>query len=190
MDFPILSWQFRLAVEIGADGHVGYRAFDAQTDDEYFLARVQDATGAFVGEVHAACESVLKDIAANCFDEEIFKSDQTKRTIAHIEEKYGAKPEFLWEKLPEYAAFRTGKNAWFALVASVPSCKLIPGAEGMCEIVNLKNTPEEVARLVEEGRVFPAYHMNKKRWLSLILDGTTPDDELFALINVSFSLTS
>jgi len=36
--------------------------------------------------------------------------------------------------------------------------------------------------------VQPGYHMNKKHWNTIILDGSIPDDEIFVLINDSYEL--
>ncbi len=38
--------------------------------------------------------------------------------------------------------------------------------------------------------VLPAYHMNKQHWVSIILDGGVPDDEIRRLIGDSFQLTA
>lgn len=38
--------------------------------------------------------------------------------------------------------------------------------------------------------VLPAYHMNKLHWISIILDGSVPDEEILRLIGDSFRLTS
>lgn len=38
--------------------------------------------------------------------------------------------------------------------------------------------------------VTPAYHMNKRHWNTVYLDGTTPDDVILEMINDSFMLTS
>ena len=37
--------------------------------------------------------------------------------------------------------------------------------------------------------VIPAYHMNKKHWNSIILDGTVPKDEICRMIGESYDLT-
>ena len=36
--------------------------------------------------------------------------------------------------------------------------------------------------------VLPAYHMNKKHWNSLILDGTIPEDDIRRMIAESYDL--
>lgn len=36
--------------------------------------------------------------------------------------------------------------------------------------------------------VTPGYHMNKKHWNTLTLDGSIPDDEIFSMIDDSYNL--
>lgn len=36
--------------------------------------------------------------------------------------------------------------------------------------------------------VLPAYHMNKKYWISVILDGSVPEETIFGLIDESYAL--
>ena len=38
--------------------------------------------------------------------------------------------------------------------------------------------------------VIPAYHMNKKHWISIILDGSMTDEEVGRLIGDSYALTA
>ena len=38
--------------------------------------------------------------------------------------------------------------------------------------------------------VIPAYHMNKKHWISIILDGSMTDEEIGRLIEDSYALTA
>lgn len=59
------------------------------------------------------------------------------------------------------------------------------------EVINLK-CDEEFARLLVTCKddVFPAYHMNKRLWISIKLDGNMPTDELEEYIRASYTLTS
>ena len=57
--------------------------------------------------------------------------------------------------------------------------------------VNLKAEPDYAALMCAAySCVVPAYHMNKRHWISVILDGTMPQDELSALIRGSYRLTA
>ena len=55
--------------------------------------------------------------------------------------------------------------------------------------VNVKCDPDDALafRNVYES-VLPAYHMNKKHWNSIVLDGTVPDDDVRAMIAASHKL--
>lgn len=56
--------------------------------------------------------------------------------------------------------------------------------------VNVKSSPEwiDVWRQTFSS-VLPAYHLNKKYWNSIILDGTVPDKEICRMIGESYDLT-
>ena len=71
----------------------------------------------------------------------------------------------------------------------VPKNKV--GLEGndIVDIIDVKAEPELVLNLSELPGFHPGYHMNKEHWLSIILDGTVIDDEVYALIDRSYGLT-
>ena len=55
--------------------------------------------------------------------------------------------------------------------------------------VNLKCSPEWVRFWQQQySAVVPAYHMNKEHWISVILDGSLPEQELRRLIEESYLL--
>jgi predicted DNA-binding protein (MmcQ/YjbR family) len=55
--------------------------------------------------------------------------------------------------------------------------------------INLKCEPEEVVRLIDEYLcVQPGYHMNKKHWITVIIDGSIPDKTIFEWIDSSYLL--
>ena len=57
--------------------------------------------------------------------------------------------------------------------------------------VNVKADPmwAEVWRSAFSA-VVPAYHMNKRHWVSIILDGTMDDEDILRLIRDSYALTA
>jgi predicted DNA-binding protein (MmcQ/YjbR family) len=55
--------------------------------------------------------------------------------------------------------------------------------------LNLKCDPALALELREKhSSVMPGYHMNKKHWNTIILDGTVPDKEVFSWIDHSYDL--
>jgi len=57
--------------------------------------------------------------------------------------------------------------------------------------VNLKCDPSKALELRERyASVIPGYHMNKKHWNTVLLDGTIPDREVFSWIDHSYNLVA
>jgi predicted DNA-binding protein (MmcQ/YjbR family) len=55
--------------------------------------------------------------------------------------------------------------------------------------VNLKVDPEEgVERREQYPAVQPGYHMNKKHWVTVLLDGSIPDRLLLQWVDISYDL--
>jgi predicted DNA-binding protein (MmcQ/YjbR family) len=176
-----------MAVSVAPDGTVRFRVLERATGEEYVLVHVDSARGGFVGDMRASCEKVLRDIAAGCFDTEILKAEQTKRTLAWMKSEFSVEPEFLWEKYSDCAAFRRPDNRkWFAVILTADRGKLGLGGRGNAEIIDLKALPADVEARLAEGRFLRAYHMNKTHWFTVCLDGSVPDEELFSLIAESW----
>ena len=55
--------------------------------------------------------------------------------------------------------------------------------------MNLKCDPDKVEALRDcFASIIPGYHMNKRHWNTLILDGSLPDDLILSLIDDSYAL--
>ena len=113
-----------------------------------------------------------------------------KRGVSYIEEKFGARGERIFDKHPEFAVFRHAKNRkWFAVFMRVDGGKLgLKNAQAL-EILNLKCKPDLAAILRDGEQILPAYHMNKKHWISVNLSSDIEKEKVFDLIEESFILT-
>ena len=121
----------------------------------------------------------------------IFKSKASEKVLQYIKDKYDAEPTFLWEKFPENAVFRHKKSLkWFGAILIVQKSKLGLGESGTVEILDLKCDPILIGTLIDGKRYLPGYHMNKEHWITLVLDGSIPDEEIYDLIDLSYSITS
>ncbi len=189
INIPIMRKQFDVKISVSEKGLVNFKVFEADTGEEYVLVHVPSAVGGFVGDVRACCEKLLVKISDKCFNTEILKAEQTKRTVRFIKKTYAAQPEFLWAQYPDCAVFRIEKNQkWFAVIMTVDKNKLgLPG-HGNIEIINLKDIPENVEQRVDEKLFFKAYHMNKKHWYTVCLNGSVSDEKLMDLIQASYNL--
>ena len=183
----ILQGDFYMAVSITPD-NVSFQVFDQETGDLYPQVHMESMTGSFVASVREACLEILYQIRKACFDVQDFICPQTKRIMAQVQEKYGNQLEYLWEKSPDTAVLRHEDNQkWYAVVMRIPWDKLEKGREGLVEAVNLKH--DQVADLLSQKSIYPAFHMNKRYWISLALDDSLQDEEVIELIERSWNLT-
>ena len=181
---------FTLTIIIDKAGSVTTKIFDAD-GEPYTLHLVDGANGKFVGAVKAEHERVLKNLSEQCFDAENFKSAQAVKLVDFIREKFSDEPEFLWEKYPNFAVFRRKDNRkWYALIANVPKKYLKLGGDEEFEILNLRVEPEELDKIFDGEKYFRGWHMNKKSWLTLRLDETLTDEEIFSRTEKSYRLAA
>ncbi len=184
----ILQGDFVMTVSITTD-NVSFQVFDRETGDLYPQVHMQSMRGSFVASVREACLEILCQIWKTCFDIQDFICPQTKRIMDQVQEKYGNQLEYLWEKSPDSAVLRhEGNQKWYAVLMRISWDKLEKGREGLVEAVNLKH--DQVSDLLSQKGIYPAFHMNKRYWISVAFDDTFSDEEVLELIEKSWSLTS
>ena len=187
----ILRGELQLSVFIMPDGSVSTQVADVETGEEYTLYRVAASVGAYVGEVRGECERVLRDIAQNCFEPDVYHAEQTLALIRYVRERFGDELEFLWETSPTSSIWRRKDNRkWYGLLMTLPRRKLGLDSDETAEILDLRLDPAQMAETVDRKRYFPGWHMNKKSWYTMILDGSVPTEELFRRIGESYDLAN
>lgn len=187
----LLNGQFEMTVTVTKAGAVSTEVIDVATNEPYVLHRVSGAAGAFVGAVREEYEGVLAAIAAACFEPDIFKSEGARRVIHYVRDQYGDELEFLWERFPNNAIFRRKDNAkWYGALLTVQKAKLGLDGEGALEVVDLRMTPADIETLVDGKKYFPGYHMNKRHWITICLDGSVPPEEIQFRIDRSHALAA
>ena len=171
------------------DGDLSFQVYDQETGDLYPQVHMESMRGTFVGSVREACLEVLYDIRKSCFEVQEFLCPQTKRIMTLVQEKFENQLEYLWEKSPDTAVLRHDDNQkWYAVLMKTSWEKLDKAREGHVEVVNLKH--DQVANLLLEKGIYPAFHMNKRYWISLPLDDTLSDEQIVKLFERSWFLTS
>ncbi|MBE6913210.1 MAG: MmcQ/YjbR family DNA-binding protein [Ruminococcaceae bacterium] len=107
----------------------------------------------------------------------------------YILKTYGSVAEYPWNTAPKYAVYRHEDNRkWFAVVMDIPKRKLGIDSDEIVDIMNVKCDPILVASLLSEEGFFPAYHMVKGKWITIMLD-SVDDKRIKWLLGMSFELT-
>lgn len=159
--------------------------FSLETKEKYLPFYVKDGNGVYVNELKNKIEMLLQDIIKNCFQ----KNDMRNQILWYVAEKYQTIPEYPWEDNPTYFTLKTNKNQkWYGLVMDIPYKTLGFKQEKLVDVINLKNTPEKVQLLLNQKNIFPAYHMNKKHWFTILLNNDINFELLKQLIDESYQL--
>ena len=184
----ILDGQFELRVGI-CGGEVNTGLIDLATDEPYTLHLVEGAGGTFVGAVRAEYERVLTEIADKCFERDMFKSDISHKVIEYVRTKYGCELEYLWKTFPSNAIWRRKDSSkWFGIMLTLSKRKLGLDSDEVINMIDLRIDPEVLPSVVDGKKYFPGYHMNKKSWFTMCLDGSVPAEEIYGWIDKSYNL--
>ena len=110
--------------------------------------------------------------------------------LAYAKENYDTDPERLWAKYPEYEVLRHRNNQkWYAILMNVPGNKLGLESDDVIDILDIKCEPDMILSLSTQTGFASAYHMNKKHWLTILLNGSIDDDEVYNLLDMSYEMT-
>ena len=185
----LLKNQFKMTVKINLDNSIFTEIIDTETNEPYVLHLLEIKRSGYSEKIYKAYSEILEKIKKVCFEDEIFKANYTKEIVAYVKNKYGDELEFLWEKSPKNAVVRRkSSNKWYAVILTIPKRKIGLKSDEVIEVINLHNIPKEIEKLIDYKRYFPAYHMNKKHWCTICLDGTIELKEIYKKIDISYEL--
>ena len=180
--------EFCLTVQV-KDNLVKTSVYEKDTGEEYFLFLLDGVVGEFVTGFRNIYEKALLDIAKSCFDKDIFVTPMAQKAISYIKRKYNHELEYLWEKFSKNAICRRDDNKkWYIVFIKLPKNKLGDFSQEEVEIVDLRAKNENVEKMIDGKTFFPAYHMNKKSWITISLNDLKDERVLYQLIDESFIL--
>lgn len=105
-----------------------------------------------------------------------------------VKETYGTEPDYPWNDWNAVLRHKDN-NKWYGVVMEVAESKLGLTGDKIVDLLNVKCDPILIGSLRQQKGYFPAYHMNKDSWISILLDVSVPSDEIKNLIEMSYNLT-
>ena len=162
-------------------GKLEVDVFDAIFNDKYQPFVSGHGGSAIKSEVRELVERILAQCAK--------KVDAKKQVIEFMQQRYGTEPEFPWEEYPNHCTFKARvSQKWYALIMRIQAKSLGLHSEENIDVINVKLPPEQISKLIDGHKYFPAYHMNKKYWLTVVLNADTDFVTLEQLIAISHDL--
>ena len=165
------------------------KVIDKSMSEELLNIRVKNNTGEFINSIKNEYIKILEDIRDNCCETKDFMYEQANTISIKIKEKYKVNPQFLW-KDDNTAVFKNSKtNKWFGIIMNINKNKLDKEDKNI-EVMNIKLDPKEINALVAKPGFYRAYHMNKKYWITIVLDNTISTDYIMELISKSYEYST
>ena len=108
-----------------------------------------------------------------------------------IFDEYSVEPDFPFPMDDVTCVFRHIDNRkWFGIAMVVPYRTVGVNWDGSVDILNIKCDPIMMGSLRARPGFCPAYHMNKDRWITILLDGSAEKEDIIALLAMSYSMTA
>ena len=158
--------------------------FETATNEKYVLFNVASAQGAFVGQIRSEVQNVIEEIRDKCF----ISQDIKERYVDFLHSYFNAAGDTPWVEYWDNTStvYRCPNNKWFALIMQIKFKNLGFESDEPVWAVNLK--AENVESITDKKSIFPAYHMNKKYWITVLLTAVTDFEKLCELTKKSFAL--
>ncbi len=161
--------------------------YDKAFDDLYLPFEVKNSKNTIVSALNLEIESIMDDIFLKCSLVCKIKED----ILNYCKEKYNSIMDNPFELEYVNGVLRIDKSKkWYALFINIPYKTLKINQEGRMDIITLKCDPDEITKIVDNKSIFHAYHMNKKHWITVILDNEIPFEKLKNLVDESYALVS
>ncbi len=160
--------------------------YDLEFDEIFSLFSVDSAVGETVQNIRGCVEDTLNSILGLTDESGKISSE----VIDYCNNKYGGNYVNPFKKHPDILAFVNEKNKWYALLLDVEYNKLNKNTDitTKVKILNVKYPTDNILDIIDNQNIFSAYHMNKKHWVSIVLDKNIKLETIKELIDISYSL--
>ena len=78
---------------------------------------------------------------------------------------------------------------WYGILMKVSKRKLGMESDEISEIIDVRVHQESIAGLIDDQKIFAGYHMNKKHWITILLDGSIEIEKILAFVDDSYRLS-
>ncbi len=185
----ILGNDFKVVIKIENDRVFSY-VIDNNFGDEFTNVDV-NTTGEFIGNIKNNYEEIISSFINECTIVEFNYQNQVKEIIKYINDKYNDEIEYLWEISPDSGIFRNKKNKkWYAAILSVKENRISGDNEDLIYVIDLMYYKDKIGEIIDNTNIYPGYHMNKKSWITIKLDGSVENSFIFKYIDLSYTIVN
>lgn len=183
MSRPVSKDAFNAKINLSLEkGSLTIQLFDSSTKERYALFDMPNAHGAFIASLREEVQQIVEDIKTICFETDNLK----EKYLDWLKNRFCSIPDYPWPDTPDYCVFRCPNQKWYALVMKVKYRQLGLTGEEEVWVVNMKADSKTIPNLTDHKSIFPAWHMNKKHWITILLTAATKFEILQELTEKSY----
>jgi len=178
---PVKEGMFLLTIVLGKTPTS--RLIDQETGDPYVLHLLPHTTSGFAAEIRNDLDALYLDIVAKCGEKAKYPSPQLERLFRMAEKEFNERPDYPFANKEEGIVLRREDNKKWYLIFLHPKGSALGLEKERVNLIDIrieKDSPE-----IDGERIYPAYHMNKHSWCSILLDDAWNDEEIFSYIKKS-----
>jgi predicted DNA-binding protein (MmcQ/YjbR family) len=113
----------------------------------------------------------------------------TQKVLDYVKAKYSTVGDNPFSDGDSIVLRNMQNKKWYGIIIrNLPFCKLGLRGKSKSDILNLKCDPMLSFEFIDNKGVFPAYHMNKIHWISVLLDGSVDMEKISFLIDISYNM--
>ena len=185
INLPLKTPDFEVQIMIDHN-EIKLKVFELPERLEYLPFNLnEDEGGSFVNQIRSDVDEVVYQVIESCYQ----LKDYRERVFDFVRAEFSTKLETPWAKHPEFYVMKTAnRQKWYGLMMRIPYQLLDPQQTGIVDVLNLKAPPLKIVDLIDYQTFYPAYHMNKKHWVSVVVDEKINLEQLQALIRQSYQL--
>ena len=185
INLPLKTPDFEVQIIIDHN-EIKLKVFELPDRLEYLPFNLnEDEGGSFVNQIRSDVDEVVYQVIESCYQ----LKDYRERVFDFVRAELNTKLETPWDKHPEFYVMKTAnRQKWYGLMMRIPYQLLDPQQSGIVDVLNLKAPPLKIVDLIDYQTFYPAYHMNKKHWVSVVVDEKINLKQLQALIRQSYQL--
>lgn len=178
--YPLENVDLEACTTLKSGFQPNIQVYDPLDMTPYTVYRSDSATGAFVGQVRQDLEELLLTIREKHFVfAPSFSTLQADEIARWALCEFNEKPDYPFSEKDTYVLRASKNQKWYALFMNIPLSKLGLDSDQNTIVLNLRIEENDRKNI---STIFPAYHMNKKHWCSIPLDGRMSMDSLLELV--------
>lgn len=184
--YVLVEGEFELHMTL-SDQELELVVYDLAMEEPYTLFEVASASGALVTALRQQVDEIINRILG----QQVQDNPLVERLVDHVATTYGLAPAHPFKRHPEIIGFKVPTvDKLFGIFLPVDYCRLDKTSSRTDQVLvlNLKGQPDHILERIDKCRYFPAYHMNKKHWFSVLLDAQTDWDQLTSMLAESYRL--